>query len=252
MISRTELTRYCHQLLSVDDFKDYSPNGLQVEGKAEIKSIVFGVTANQALIKQAIALKADAIMVHHGFFWSGEASQIIGIKHQRIKALLQHDINLFAYHLPLDAHARLGNNAQLAQILEIDVTNKHTIDGIPDLLWQGELAHEMNAYHFAKKISGQLARPPLHIRGSEKSVKRVAWCTGAAQRYLSQAIDLGVDAYISGEISENTVHVARESDIHYYAAGHHATERCGIQALANHLSEQFDVACQYVDIDSPV
>ena len=253
MIRRKQLIDYLHDFLKVDDFKDYCPNGLQVEGSAEVKHIVAGVTASQSLIDKAIEQNADAVLVHHGYFWKGEDAAIVGIKQKRIKALLQADINLLAYHLPLDAHPELGNNAQLAQVLGIQDVTSQALNGVNDLLWSGVLESSLSATKLSQLLEDKLGREALWLPSeSNKSIKTVAWCSGGAQSYIEVAAELGVDAYISGEVSEQTTHLARELDIHYFAAGHHATERYGVRALAAHLSEKFDISCQFIDIDNPV
>jgi dinuclear metal center YbgI/SA1388 family protein len=252
MVTVTELTHYLAQLLETHLFKDFCPNGLQVEGKPIIKKIVSGVTASQALIEQAIELKADAILVHHGYFWRGEDPCIIGIKQQRLRKLLEHNINLLVYHLPLDAHAIYGNNVQLAERLELDVEHSYALDGIPNILWTGCLAHSLTGTELSQHIADKLQRPPLHIAGSAKPIVKVGWCTGAAQDFIRHAIVHNIDAYISGEISEQTVHIARETGIHFYAAGHHATERYGVQALGEHLAHYYGIQHQYVEIANPV
>ncbi|AQS35770.1 dinuclear metal center protein, YbgI/SA1388 family [Shewanella psychrophila] len=250
-MTRNELTEYLSEFLQVGKFKDYAPNGLQVEGRTEIKKIVTGVTACQALIDKAIALNADALLVHHGFFWKGEREVITGMKQRRIKALLTHDINLFGYHLPLDAHPMLGNNAELGRKLEI--SNAESVEGIAQgLIWQGRLDTPLPAGVFAKFISDVLNREALHIGDTTAEIQSIAWCTGGAQDYIDDAASLGVDAFISGEVSERTFHSALELGIHYFAAGHHATERYGIQALGEHLAREFDIEHEFVDIDNPV
>lgn len=253
MLLRKELVDYLQRFLKVNDFKDYCPNGLQVEGVAEIKHIVAGVTASQSLIDKAIEQNADAVLVHHGYFWKGETPEIVGIKQKRIKALLQADINLLAYHLPLDAHIEVGNNAQLAQVLGIQDVMSQNLNGVNDLLWQGSLNSALTAGEFAQLLQEKLGREALWLPSSSNNpIKTVAWCTGGAQSYINEAAELGVDAYISGEVSEQTTHLAQELDIHYFAAGHHATERYGVRALAAHLSEKFDISYQFIDIDNPV
>ncbi len=240
---------YCNTLLRVNEFSDYCPNGLQVEGRSEVRRIISGVTACQTLIDRAIEQKADAILVHHGYFWKNESPVITGIKRQRIGALLENGISLLAYHLPLDAHDTLGNNVTLAAKLDLQV------DGVNSegLLWHGQLAQPMPATAFAKHIAQGLGRAPLHLpAGSGREIRRVGWCTGGAQHYIEQAAAQGLDAYISGEVSEQTFHLAQELDIHYYAAGHHATESYGVQALAAHLAEKFDLHCEFIDVPNPV
>lgn len=252
MISRRELSAYLDQLLSVEKVSDYCPNGLQVEGRETIRVIVTGVTASLALIERAIELKADAILVHHGYFWKNESPIIVGSKKARLAKLLGNDLNLFAYHLPLDTHPELGNNAQLAQVLNIQVNKSVTVDRCEHLLWLGELEQPVSGEIYARQLELKLGHSPLHIPGTTKPIQQLAWCTGAAQSYLEKAADLGVDAFISGEVSEATYHLAHERGIHYFAAGHHVTERYGIKALGQHLSEQFGLEHQFVDLPNPV
>lgn len=253
MAQRKELLEYLRGFLKVDDIADYCPNGLQVEGSAEIKRIVAGVTASQALIDMAIEKKADTVLVHHGYFWKGESPVITGMKHSRIKALLQADINLLAYHLPLDCHPELGNNAQLAKQLGIEVVASHRQAGANDLLWQGRLDKALSPAELNQLLQQKLGRKALWLSSeSNQPITTLAWCTGGAQSYIEVAAELGVDAYISGEVSEQTLHQAKELDIHYFSAGHHATERYGVQALAQHLAEKFDLSQQFIDIENPV
>ena len=252
MITATELSAYLNDFLSTDKFRDYCPNGLQVQGRSRIQKIVTGVTACQALIDQAIAQKADAILVHHGYFWKGELAEIVGLKRNRIASLLAHDINLFAYHLPLDAHLKIGNNMQLAKKLNITVENQHEIDGIPNLLWQGCLETAMPANELCAHIQKQLGQMPLHVEGNNTPIKTIAWCTGAAQDFIEHAYALNCDAFITGEVSERTVHIARENNRHFFGCGHHATERYGVQALGEHLTQKFQIETQFIDIPNPV
>jgi|TARA_R110002050_G_scaffold176131_5_gene308967 dinuclear metal center YbgI/SA1388 family protein len=251
-VKREDLVNYIDGLLTPSLFKDYCPNGLQVEGKGEITQLVSGVTASQALIEAAIELQADALLVHHGFFWKGENSCITKIKKKRIKALLDHDINLIAYHLPLDAHPVLGNNAQLAQRLGIEVLGGLELDNPRSIGNIGQFKRSYTPEELAEHIGAVLGRVPLVISGGEHQIKTVGWCTGGAQGYIDKAVELGVDAYISGEISEPTVHSAREQGIHYFSAGHHATERYGVQALGDALALHFDVQHHHIDIPNPV
>ena len=243
------LNDYLNTLLQPERFSDYCPNGLQVEGKQEINKIVTGVTASMALLQAAHKANADAVLVHHGYFWRGEALPIIGIKKRRIQFLLQHDINLFAYHLPLDAHAELGNNVMLAKRLGLTVTGRA---GDKDMLLLAELNQPQTLQALVETIARKLQRTPQVIGDLSQPIKRIALCTGAAQAYIEQAVEAGADVYISGEISEQTVHVARESGMSYISAGHHATERYGIQALGAHLAQKFDLQHQFIDIDNPV
>ncbi|MCG8314420.1 MAG: Nif3-like dinuclear metal center hexameric protein [Pseudomonadales bacterium] len=252
MVARFEIETALKGLLQPEFFKDYAPNGLQVQGKEEIQRIVSGVTACQALLDQAVKQQADAILVHHGYFWKGESPVLAGMKYQRIKTLMDNDINLFAYHLPLDAHPELGNNAQLAKVLGIEVTGPLEIDNPRSIGNEGVLTESQSGEVFAKRISSTLGRQVLHVAGSDRPVKRVAWCTGGAQGYIEKAISLGVDAYITGEASEQTTHLAREHGIHFYAAGHHATERFGANAVGSWLAENFDIEHSFIDIDNPV
>jgi dinuclear metal center YbgI/SA1388 family protein len=252
MVQLRELISYCDDLLEMDRFRDYCPNGLQVEGKQQINKIVTGVTASQALIDAAIEADADALLVHHGYFWKGEDARVVGLKKQRIASLLNADISLIAYHLPLDAHPVYGNNVQLAQLLDISVEGRLQEGTDPAIGLYGRLNQPMSGKAFANHIAKVLQRTPLHIETMAQEISTVAWCTGAAQGYIEQAVELGVDAYITGEVSESTVHIARETGIHFYAAGHHATERYGVKALGEHLAADFGLDQQFIDIDNPV
>jgi len=239
-------------LLDVKQFNDYCPNGLQIEGRPEVRRVVTGVTANQALIDEAVRLQADAILVHHGYFWRGEEPVLCGMKRRRIKTLLDHDISLLAYHLPLDAHAVLGNNAQLGRLLGWETTEPLTLHNKRPMGLVAELAEPLSAARLRTRLAERLHREPMHIDGGPSKIRRVAWCTGAAQSYIHHALSAGADAFISGEISEPTTHIAREEGIHYFAAGHHATERYGVQALGQWLVERFDLEHHYIEIDNPV
>ncbi|KAF1044436.1 MAG: GTP cyclohydrolase 1 type 2 [Herbaspirillum frisingense] len=250
-ITRDEFAKYLGQTLNAAQYRDYCPNGLQVEGRAGIGRVVSGVTASLALIEAALDLKADAILVHHGYFWRGEDMRVIGTKQRRLKLLLSNDVNLFAYHLPLDAHPQLGNNAQLARQLDLSATGRF---GDDDLGWLGRCNSPAvkTAADLAALIEKRLGRMPLLIGDPQQAVGDVAWCTGAAQGMLGEAIAAGASVYISGEISEPTVHLARETGTIYIAAGHHATERYGVQALGAHAAEHFGIEHQFIDIDNPV
>jgi dinuclear metal center YbgI/SA1388 family protein len=243
------LNRYLGDLLEVARFRDYSPNGLQVEGRAEVRRIVTGVTASADLIDAAVADGADAILVHHGYFWRGEDPRLVGTRRSRIAKLIAADLNLFAFHLPLDAHPSLGNNAQLARILGLVAEGR---TGEQDLVAFGVPKHPLQLGELAARVGERLARPPLVIGDSAHVVRRIAWCTGGAQGYFEAAIELGVDAYLTGEISEQHVHLARESGVAFIAAGHHATERFGVQALGGHLEREFGLAHRFVDLPNPV
>ncbi len=246
---REALNSYLEQLLDTQHYRDYCPNGLQVEGRPEVQRLVCGVTANQALIDAAVRLGADAILVHHGWFWRGEDGRVVGMRKTRLSALLAADINLFAYHLPLDGHATLGNNAQLARLAGWTIERRF---GDQDIACLGVPVAAGTVGQLADSLASLLGRTPLLIGDADKPVQRLAWCSGGAQGWFEQAIATGADAYISGEISEQTVHLARESGVAYLAAGHHATERYGVMALAAHLQEQCGLDCQFVDIDNPV
>jgi len=251
-VSLDEMMTTLNRELKPEQFKDYCPNGLQVEGRAQVSRLVTGVTACQALIEAAIDYNADAILVHHGYFWRGEDAALTGIKQRRIKTLLAHDISLIAYHLPLDAHPELGNNAQLAQILGLTPDAALSRQNNHDMGLLATLPVPVSGAELAALLAERLQREPLHIAGSQAEIRTVAWCTGAAQGYIEQAVAAGADAYISGEISEPTVHSAREHGIHYFSAGHHATERYGVQALGRLLARRFDLQHAFIDIDNPV
>ena len=248
-MKRDELIRYLDELLEPERFKDYCPNGLQVEGRPEIRRIVAGVTASQALVDQAVARGADALLVHHGWFWRGEDGRVTGFRKKRLQTLLAHDINLIAYHLPLDGHAEFGNNAQLAQRLDWTVEGRF---GEQDVGWYGRLNESRTLGEVAHRVSAELGREALVIGAQAQQVSRIAWCSGGAQSLFEAALSLGVQAFLSGEISEQHVHLARESGVAYLAVGHHASERYGIQALAAHLAGKFGLDCTFIDIDNPV
>jgi len=248
MATLKHFTSTINELLDIESFKDYAPNGLQVEGKEKLTKIVTGVTASQALIEAAIKADADAILVHHGWFWEKEDPRIIGMKYRRLKLLMQNDISLLGYHLPLDAHPEFGNNAQLAQRLDIQVEGVMDEQGVGNF---GRLAEYTSLEALGEKIEASLQRKPLLVSGGDHAIRRIAWCSGGAQGWISKAADAGVDAFISGEISEHTVHIARESGVHYIAAGHHATERYGIKALGEHIAAKFGLLHEFIDIDNP-
>lgn len=243
----TELEQIVNHLLSSSNFKDFAPNGLQVEGRGEIHKIVTGVTACQALLDEAVRLNADAVLVHHGYFWKNEAPAIKGMKRNRLKTLLANDINLFGWHLPLDAHPELGNNAQLAKDFGITVRGE-----IEELLPWGELNDALTGEQLAARITSALGREPLHCGDNAPAqIRRVAWCSGGGQGFIDAAAAFGVDAFISGEVSEQTIHSAREQGLHFFAAGHHATERAGIRALGEWLAANHSLDVTFVDIHNP-
>lgn len=244
-----ELVDYTGQLLEVERFRDYCPNGLQVQGKVRVRRLVSGVTASMQLLQAAHAAGADAILVHHGYFWRNEASVVTGIKHARLKFLLQNDISLLAYHLPLDAHPELGNNAQLGRILGM-VQEGWT--GEQSLIAYGHLLQETTLTAFAETLGRRLKRIPQIFGEANRKIRRIAWCTGGAQGYFEAAIAMGVDVYITGEVSEQVFHLAQETGVAYIAAGHHATERYGVQMLGRHLAEKFGLEHEYIDIENPI
>jgi dinuclear metal center YbgI/SA1388 family protein len=236
-------------LLEPEKFRDYGPNGLQVEGDREIQLLVSGVTASRALIEAAVASNADAIVVHHGLFWRGQDGRVTGWMRERLRLLLAHGIHLFAYHLPLDAHAELGNNAQLARVLGLQTDGRFGEQNLGFLgsgaqAWAGPQA-------LADHVAQTLGRSVTCVGGSDGPVRRVAWCTGGAQNYFEAAIALGVDAFITGEISEPQAHLARETGVAFLACGHHATERYGAQALAEHVAQNLGLQHRFIEIDNP-
>ena len=254
-MQRAELQRWLDTTLESTRFSDYCPNGLQVEGRTEINKLVAGVTASQALLDRAVALQADAILVHHGWFWRGEDPTIRGTRKQRIATALASDLNVFAYHLPLDAHPTLGNNAQLAKVLglqvELDAQANPVTGGAKGLIWFGAPQTPVTLGQFVANTNHALNRPAVFIGDADRPCKRVAWCTGGAQGMFEAAIDAGVDVYITGEISEPNAHLARESGVGFIAAGHHATERYGVKALGEAIAAEFDVEVLFFDIDNP-
>jgi dinuclear metal center YbgI/SA1388 family protein len=250
-VDREQLSEYLACLLDIKRIRDFSPNGLQVEGRGRIASVVTGVTASAALIDAALAEGADAILVHHGYFWRGEDGRITGTRRHRLRSLLANDLNLYAYHLPLDMHPELGNNAQLG--LRLGLVRQEQF-GENDLGWLGQAEDSQlrTVGELAARIEQRLGRTPMLIGDPQQPVGRIGWCTGAAQGFLDDAIVAGANTYLSGEISEQTVHLARESGVAYLACGHHATERYGVQALGVHLAAQFGIRHRFIDIDNPV
>ncbi|MBU5378703.1 type 2 GTP cyclohydrolase I [Pantoea septica] len=242
-----ELENIVNQQLNSGAFSDYAPNGLQVEGRTEVKTLITGVTASQALVDEAVARNADAILVHHGYFWKSEPAVIKGMKRNRLRALLTNDINLYGWHLPLDAHPTLGNNAQLAKLLDIEVKGE-----VQPLVFWGELATPLSGEALAQRIEEKLGRTPLHCGDNAPAqIRRVAWCSGGGQGFIDSAAAFGVDAYITGEVSEQTIHSAREQGLHFFAAGHHATERGGIKALGEWLASEHGLDVTFIDIPNP-
>lgn len=252
MASLRQVVDLLQSTLKPQLFNDYCPNGLQVQGKEQIQRLVTGVTASQALIDAAINLKADAILVHHGYFWKGENACVVGMKKNRLKALLMNDISLLAYHLPLDAHHELGNNVQLAKKLGLGIVEPLYPENPKQVGNIAVLDEPMSAEDFSALCERVLGQKPIHIAGENQLIKTIGFCTGAAQGFIEQAVVMGCDAYLSGEISEPTVHTARETGIHYFAAGHHATERYGVQAVGEFLAEKLGIEHVFVDIANPV
>lgn len=251
-VLRAELIDYLDTLLNAKQIKDYCPNGLQVEGKQEIKKIVTGVTASEALIDAAIEQNADAILVHHGYFWKGEAYPIVGMKKNRIGKLINNDISLIAYHLPIDVHYELGNNAQIGKLLALSNVRpapEFTPEGI---IMLGEYDEPKHIEEVASDINVALNREPLVSDARQQKVKSLAWCTGGGQSYIDQVAELNVDLFLTGEASEQTIHSSRELGIDFIAAGHHATERYGVKMVGEHLAKKFGLDVQFIDIHNPV
>lgn len=246
-----EITTYVDQFLSVNEFSDYCPNGLQVEGQAKVNKIASGVTASLEFIETAVAWGAECLLVHHGYFWKNEDARITGMKKQRLRRLLQHDVSLLAYHLPLDAHPIVGNNIQLAHKLGLQSQESLQKNVRMPIGNVGTLAESTSVYDFVARCESVLGRTPIHIDTGPQQIQRIAWCTGGAQHMIDDAVKQGADLYLSGEISEQTTHIARECKIHYLSAGHHATERYGAQALGMHLADKFKLEHQFFDIDNP-
>ena len=251
MLQRDDLLSYLDNLLKPHQIKDYCPNGLQVQGSNDIKKIVTGVTASQALVDAAVAANADVLLVHHGYFWKGESQVITSLKYNRIKALLDADINLVAFHLPLDIHPTLGNNAQLARLFGFDNVRGLEEGNERSVAVKGVLTEPKTVSELAKVIELQLNRKPLVEGAPDKLIKTVAWCSGGGQGFIEMAGEQGIDAFISGEVSEQTIHLAREYNMAFFAAGHHATERYGVKALGEHLASEFGVTVEFIDIDNP-
>lgn len=248
-ISRIALSDYLAAFLQIGRFQDYCPNGLQVEGRDQIKRIVTGISANQALLNAAVEVEADAILVHHGFFWKSENPTITHTKKQRLNSLLSHDINLFAYHLPLDAHLEVGNNVVLGQLLGLNAIESFGEQG---LLFKGLLQTPQPLRTFGAHVATLLQREPLIVGDLDRVVQKVTWCTGGAQQYFHAMVMTDTDVYLTGEASEFVTHLAHESQVAFIAAGHHATERYGIKALGTHLQAQFGLEHIHIDVDNPV
>lgn len=254
-IGRQDLMAWLNDILQPEKFADYCPNGLQVEGQPDITTLVTGVTASQALLDKAVEVGADAVLVHHGWFWRGEDPTVRGVKRRRLATLLQNNLNLLAYHLPLDAHPDYGNNARLANVLGLipDQTADGSVmtTGSKGLIWLGRASEVECLGDFSIKVQKNLGRAPTVIGDLQRPMERVAWCTGGAQGMFEDAIEAGVDAYLTGEISEQNAHLARESGVAFIAAGHHATERYGVKALGEAVAKQFGINVLFFDIDNP-
>lgn len=252
MAQLKEIIQWCDQTLNTHEFKDYAPNGLQIEGRSDVQKILCAVTASQEAIEAAIAQNADLLLVHHGYFWKGEPYPITGMRGKRIKSLIQHDISLVGYHLPLDSHPSLGNNAAIAECLALenlqalDPSERHTIGNI------GFLKQAMSASEFRDYLTARLGFNTIHLPAEKSQIQKIGFCTGAAQDFIGKAAEQGCDAFISGEVSERTYYEAKELGVHYYACGHHATERYGVQRLAKAISEQFNIEYSYFELNNPV
>lgn len=247
-VNRSELGHALDALLDAGRFRDYCPNGLQVEGRDEVRCIVSGVTASLAVIEAAAEAQADALLVHHGLFWKGDDMRVIGPRKRRLELLLAHGINLFAYHLPLDAHVDLGNNAQLGKRLGFRTTGWFAEQ---DIGFIGDVDTPLTAEALGARVSGALGRTALVVGPLRREVRKIAWCSGGAQGYFEAAIAAGCDAFLSGEISEQTTHLAREAGVPYIAAGHHATERFGVQAVGGWLASSYGIEHRFIDDDNP-
>ncbi len=247
MMKNSELERLINEKLNSSAISDFAPNGLQVEGRSDVRKIITGVTACQALLDEAVRQQADAVIVHHGYFWKSEPAVIRGMKRNRLKTLLANDINLYGWHLPLDMHAELGNNAQLGRLLGVEIQGE-----IDPLVPWGTFPTALSGVELASWLELRLGRTPLWCGDTgPDEIRRVAWCTGGGQGFIDNAARFGIDAFITGEVSEQTIHSAREQGIHFYAAGHHATERGGIQALSDWLTTETDLDVTFIDIPNP-
>lgn len=251
MIERNFLVDYLNDFLDCDQFNDYAPNGLQIEGNDKIANICTAVSAGEKVIEKAIDLQADMLLVHHGYFWKGESPQILSAKKRKIALILKNNINLCAYHLPLDAHLQIGNNACLANILQASNVKSHVVRGTKNLLWTGEITKECLADDFANFLEKNIQKP-IYLSGGLHKIRKIAWCSGAAQDFIEDAAFYKVDAYISGEVSERTFYQAQELGLHFFACGHNATERYGIKALGEHLAQKFNLKHAFIDINNPI
>ena len=252
-VALPELCQFLEGCLKPEQYQDYCPNGLQVEGRPVITRLATGVSACQRFLDEAIEWGADALLVHHGYFWRTEAPQIVGMKRRRLATLLNSELSLLAYHLPLDAHPEFGNNACLGRLMGIELDDQEPLQsGVGSIGLIGSLPEVITAGEFVAKLELITGREPLHVGDPQALVRRLAWCTGAAQAYIDQAVAAGADLFVTGEASEQTVHTAREEGIHFVAAGHHATERYGVQAVGAHLAQEFSLEHRFFDIENPV
>jgi dinuclear metal center YbgI/SA1388 family protein len=247
-VSRDDIERSLNTLLTPERFKDYGPNGLQVQGAEQVRLLVSGVTASLAFIDAAIEAGADALLVHHGLFWRGQDGRLVGWLGERVRRLMQHGMNLFAYHLPLDAHPALGNNAQLGLRLGLQADARF---GEQELGFAGPSGAFTSTTALAETVERALQRAPIVVAGDGRPLRRIGWCTGGAQSSFEAAIAAGVDAYLTGEISEPQAHLARETGVAYLACGHHATERWGAPAVGAHVAALCGVAHRYIEIENP-
>lgn len=250
-ISTSTLIDYMDSFLNAQMINDYCPNGLQIQGSAAVSKVVTGVTASKQLIEQAVIAGADALLVHHGYFWKGEALPLTGMKYERIKLLIENNINLIAYHLPLDVHHEVGNNVQLGKLFELNDIEPVLSQSPAGIVMKGTLARELSHCDFKQHIEHVLNRDALSEAIIDRPIKSIAWCTGGGQGYIESAYKAGCDAFVTGEVSEQTIHVARELGIDFFAAGHHATERYGVKALGEHIRQAFNLDVQFIDIPNP-
>ncbi|VFP83679.1 Nif3-like dinuclear metal center hexameric protein [Buchnera aphidicola] len=244
------LEQIINKKLNSNKYKnDYTPNGLQVEGRSEINKIITGVTACQNLLKIAIQHNADAIIVHHGYFWNNQDKRVLGMHRHRLKTLLSNDINLYSWHIPLDVHPKFGNNVQLGKLLNININNN-----INPYVLQGQFKKKYTVTSLINMIKKKLNRTPFHYgKTGPKYINNVAWCTGKGQNFFHQVTNLNIDAYLTGEISEETIHIAEENNIHFFSLGHHATEKSGIYLLGKWLSHQYhNLQIKFIDVYNPI
>ena len=252
VIERGTLAQYLKDFLACENFQDYAPNGLQVEGKFSIDKICTAVSASESAIQYAINVGADTLLVHHGYFWRDEDAVVTGTKYKKIALLIKHNINLFAYHLPLDAHPLVGNNAMIGKLLGLEELSSYNLGKIPGLLWQGILPQALNINELQIKLKNLFNNNIIHLGDKKHLVQKLAWCSGAAQNYFMDPRALNADAYLTGEVSERNYYEALETKRSFFACGHHATEKFGVQALGEHLKQKFDIEHHFYDSKNPV